>query len=109
MGFWRDLDRSLDQFLDFRPDAYRAEISGLGQPELRALHKRIQRKLVGAGAQTGLGAIAAPATGGLSLIGSGIGARRLRVNSKRCDVIEALLKERGWIGHAFGVKDVLVG
>ena len=109
MGFWRDLDRSIDQFLEFRPSAYKAEISGLSETELRALHKRIQRKIVGAGTQTGLGAIAAPATAGLSLIGSGIGARRLDVNTQRCDLIEARLREKGWTGHDFGFKDVIVG
>jgi len=105
MGF----RRSIDQFLEFRPDAYRAEISQLLQPELRDLHKRIQRKLVSAATQSALGVAGAAASGGLTLVFSGIGARHIDVNRQRCAVIEALLKERGWTGHDFGFTDLMVG
>ncbi|KAH0563236.1 hypothetical protein GP486_002204 [Trichoglossum hirsutum] len=109
MGFWRNLDRSIDQFLEFRPDAYRAEVAGLREESLRELHKRIQRKLVGAGTQTAIGIAAAIPTGGVSLIGSIVGGRRINVNQQRCNVIEALLKERGWSGHDFQMKDFIIG
>ncbi|KAH0538329.1 hypothetical protein FGG08_005064 [Glutinoglossum americanum] len=109
MGFWRNLDRSIDQFLEFRPDVYRAEISGLREDQLRELHKRIQRKLVGAGTQTAIGIGAAVPSGGLSLIGSLVGGRRISVNKQRCDVIETLLREKGWSGHDFRPKDFLLG
>jgi hypothetical protein len=109
MGFWRNLDRSIDQFLDFKPDAYRAEIAGLEEEQLRGLHKRIQRKLVGAGTQTAIGIGAAIPSGGLSLLGSLVGGRRISVNQQRCDIIEALLRERGWRGHDFQLKDLIKG
>ncbi|KAK5659632.1 hypothetical protein OQA88_836 [Cercophora sp. LCS_1] len=109
MGFWRNLDRSIDQFFEFRPAAYKAQIAGLSQPELKRLHKITQQKIVGAGTQTGLGIAGAAATGGLSLVVSGIGARRIDVNQQRCEVIEQLLEERGWAGHDFRKRDFLVG
>jgi hypothetical protein len=109
MGFWKDVDRSLGQFIDFEPDAYRAEIADLDEEQLRSLHKRIQRKLVSAGAQTGVGLGAAGSTGGISLFGSAIGGRRLIVNSQRCEIIEARLQEKGWSGHDLKVKDLACG
>ncbi|KAH6991381.1 hypothetical protein BKA56DRAFT_705873 [Ilyonectria sp. MPI-CAGE-AT-0026] len=109
MGFWRNLDRSIGQFLDFQPAAYRNEIEGLNENELRALHKRIKRKMVGATTQGGVGVFAAPATGGISLIGTGVAARRLDVNAQRCGVIKARLREKGWRGHSFEFKDLLCG
>lgn len=109
MGFWENLDRSIDQFIQFRPDVYRAEIFDLEELELQALHKRIQRKIVGGGTQIVLGVAAVAATGGLSLIGSGIGGRRIGVNKQRCEVITALMGERGWAEHNFTLKDLAAG
>jgi len=78
-------------------------------PRLREERKRIQRKLVGATTQSALGVAVAVGSGGLTLIFSGIGARRIDVNRQRCAVIEALLKERGWPGHELGLRDIWAG
>jgi hypothetical protein len=109
MGFWRNLERSIDQFVDFQPTAYKCEIAPLNETQLRALHKRIQRKVVGAVAGAGLSAWAVPATAGLSLIGTGIAARRIDVNRQRCDIIEERLREKGWHGNDFGLGDIAWG
>ncbi|KAH7142790.1 hypothetical protein B0J13DRAFT_636492 [Dactylonectria estremocensis] len=109
MGFSRNLERSINQFFDFQPADYRREIEGLDEDELRGVHKQIQRKIVGATTQSGLGFFAAIPSGGLSLIGTGIAARRIDVNAQRYKIIEARLREKGWCGHTLGFKDLACG
>lgn len=104
-----DMVLSLDRFIGFDPSAYRAQISSLGPLELQTLHKQTQRKLVSITAQSGLGLAACVPTGGVSLILCPLWGRRLHVNSKRRLVIKALMRERGWKGHHFGAKDIVLG
>lgn len=91
-----DMVLSLDQFIDFDPSVYRAQISSLGPLELQTLHKQTQRKLVSITAQSDLGLAACVPTGGVSLVLCPLWGRRLYVNNKRRVVIKALMRERGW-------------
>lgn len=109
MGFLDRLENGIDDFLDFSPHAYRRQISDLDEPQLRELHKQIQRKVVGAGAQIVAGGAGALASGGVSLLLSGVGSRRAKVNSQKVDIIEERLRAEGWQGHDFGFRDVIVG
>ncbi|KAK1759927.1 hypothetical protein QBC47DRAFT_458116 [Echria macrotheca] len=109
MGFWRNLERSIDQFFDFSPAVYRREIEPLSEPQLRRLHAQIQRKVLGSTVGAGASVAAAPATLGASLALTAISARRMDVNSQRLDVIEARLREKGWTGNDFDMGDFLLG
>jgi hypothetical protein len=109
MGFWSNLSKSWDQFLEFQPDDYQREIALLDEYQLRARHKQIQRKMVGGATGAGLSLFAVPATGGLSFVFAGIAARRCEVNAQRRDIIEARLREMGWQGYDFGLGDVAWG
>jgi hypothetical protein len=53
------------------------------------------RQRVGAGVSTGGGILLAPLTGGVTLIGSLYGARRLSIADQKLHIIEAELKSRG--------------
>ncbi|KAK0646754.1 hypothetical protein B0T16DRAFT_414207 [Cercophora newfieldiana] len=102
MGFWENLSKSIDQFIDFDPDAYRREIESLGEAQ------QVQRKLVNANFGAGISTAAAPSLWDIPLVLTDISVRRIDINQHRLEIINARLREKGWRGNSFDMGDVFV-
>jgi hypothetical protein len=86
-------------------DEFKEQLKDLSENELRDLHKRMLRKRFAGKTSVVTGVTGALPTWGLSLVGSLVGSRRARINSDRIELIEEVLKEKGWKGHTMGLKD----
>jgi hypothetical protein len=84
---------------------FKEQLKSLNEDELRDVHKRMLRKRFASKTSVVTGMAGALPTFGLSLVGSIIGSRRSHVNSDRIELIEEVLKEKGWEGHKMGPKD----
>lgn len=89
------MGKSWEQFKHLDEAEYAQEIAPLSPEELTAEHGRITRKLIAASVGTGFGVIGLPASGGFSIIPTGIQGRRINVNRRRLKIIEARLAEIG--------------
>jgi hypothetical protein len=90
---------------DFSESDYRARVKRMDRAEVLTEHAIARSKLVTAGASTGVGVGAAPFTLGFSLVGSAVGVRRARYNSKKFDILEERLAEEGWDPTRFRKRD----
>jgi hypothetical protein len=84
---------------------FKEQLRGLGEDELRDVHKIMLRKRFAGKTSAVTGVTGALPTGGVSLISSFIGVRRAHINSERIGLIEERLEEQGWKGHKMGIKD----
>ena len=74
-------------------------------PEIRRQEIKSIRKRWGAGTGTAIGGLAAIPTLGLSLIGSGIGARRLYIHNKKVEIAQSVLGKYGFPPYEPSLSD----
>jgi hypothetical protein len=94
---------------DFSKAEYVAQIAHLSEDDLRREHSIIRQKLISAGSTTTLGAGAAFHTFGASLLGAGVGARRLVYNTHKLNAIEAGMNREEWPLGKLRKRDIIIG
>ena len=85
----------LDDLFEFDGPAYAARLRGLSAPQLKACEQDKARKFVSSSCSLGIATGSLAATGGISAIWMGFAARNIDVASKKLDLIQAELQQRG--------------
>lgn len=98
----------LDDFLHLAEPQFRAKICALSNQELRKEEIVEHRKIYGAKCGIGAGAGFALHTGGLSLIGSAVGGRRLNVHRRKLAMIQEVLTSRGIVLYQPTKRDKII-
>jgi len=94
---------------EFSKADYASQIEHLSEEDLRREHSIIRQKVISAGSTTTLGVGAAFHTIGASLLGAGVGARRLVYNKHKLNVIETRMNREGWPLDKLRTRDILIG
>lgn len=100
------MGKSFEQFLHLDEVDYKREIFCLNENELRELQASASRKTLGASAAIGASLASIFLTGPLALISGAVSIRRLNVNDRRLDIINARMEEKGWAQYEVRKRDL---
>ncbi|KAH0562467.1 hypothetical protein GP486_002841 [Trichoglossum hirsutum] len=98
----------VDDLFGFSAKSYRIRIKDCSNLDLQRREVTKIRQINGAGFKIGAGVVGALATGGATLIGSGVGARQLNIACRKLAVIRELMQERGLPLHEESKRDMVI-